>query len=115
MMSTASKPKMGSASSPLKVEAAMGAGGEDLTGEREERGGEGWRGRRSRADQLGVRGPVPRVEVAAATAGVAKGGREWKRGLREREERARGRRVEVWARGVGGRDARRGSVDPDPS
>jgi hypothetical protein len=47
MMSTAAsaatKPKMGAASSPLKVEAAMGAGIEDLAAEREERGGAGWR------------------------------------------------------------------------
>jgi hypothetical protein len=114
MMSTAaaaaSKPKMGADSSPLKVEAAMGAGGEDLAGEREEREGEGWKSSRSRAAQLGVRVPVPGVEVAAAaaTAGVTKGGQEWKRGPREREERGRGRRVEVWARGVGGPDATRG-------
>jgi hypothetical protein len=80
MTSTAmapSKLNMEVASSPLKVEAVMGGGGEDLVGEREERGGEGWR--RSRAAHLGV-------EAAAATASVDKGGQVWKRGCgRERE------------------------------
>jgi hypothetical protein len=82
MTSTAmapSKLNMEVASSPLKVEAVMGGGGEDLVGEREERGGEGWR--RSRAAHLGV-------EVAAATASVDKGGQVWKRGC--------GRGIERW-------------------
>jgi hypothetical protein len=51
-------------------------------------GGEGRQGVEEEEEQSGSPwggGPVPGLEVAATTAGVAKGGREWKRGLRERE------------------------------
>jgi hypothetical protein len=98
------KPKMGAASWPLMVEAAMGGGREDLTGEREEGGGEGWRRRmrRSAAAHLRVgdrcrgwgRDCVGRErvwwqwrgEAAAAAADDGIGRRE------EEERRGRGRR-----------------------